>query len=317
MFNVMVTTGENAWEEGAYVWTTARMLEYTDDNLKAEFGFLTPEVLERLASFPTLFMYERGYTGTPKVGRIVKIQQRGPEIRVIFEFDENVSPLTLDKLFEHRWGLSLSDGEFTRTHWSVKDGDLYQVLRDANLLEAPQSPPNDVAELPGDGPAKVDVRPSKVFLVHGRDEGVKHAVARFLETRVGVEVCVLSERPNGGREILTKFQEEADGASYAVVLMSGDDSATLNSRLMPTGQVPPPPRARARQNVIFELGFFIGKLGASRVCALVPPDVEKPSDFDGIVYVPYDDQEGWQRRLVTELHAADVPVSPTWWQIGR
>lgn len=62
------------------------------------------------------------------------------------------------------------------------------------------------------------------------------------------------------------------------------------------------------------MGFFIGQLGVDRVCALVAPGTEKPSDYEGIVYVPLDDQDGWQRKLVTELHAANVPVSPTWWQ---
>ena len=49
---------------------------------------------------------------------------------------------------------------------------------------------------------------------------------------------------------------------------------------------------RPRQNVIFEMGFFIGHLGVERVCALVPPGVEYPSDYDGVVYVPYDEAEG-------------------------
>lgn len=154
--------------------------------------------------------------------------------------------------------------------------------------------------------------PAKVFLVHGRDEAAKHSVARFLERRVGLDVVILSERPNLGRSILTKFQQEADGAAFAIVLMTGDDVGGLRPEL--AGGNPPPPVQRPRQNVIFEMGFFIGQLGVERVCALVPDGVERPSDYDGIVYVPYDDQEGWQRKLVTELHAANVPVSPTWWQ---
>jgi len=160
----------------------------------------------------------------------------------------------------------------------------------------------------------VEVTPAKVFLVHGRDEGAKHAVARFLERRVGVDVVILSERPNRGRSILTKFREEADGAAFAVILLTGDDLGHLRPELVPVGEGAPVAVRRPRQNVLFEMGFFIGQLGVERVCALVAPGVERPSDYDGVVYVPLDDQDGWQRRLVTELHAAEVPVSATWWQ---
>ncbi|WP_370635756.1 TIR domain-containing protein [Acidocella sp. KAb 2-4] len=105
-------------------------------------------------------------------------------------------------------------------------------------------------------------------------------MARFLERRVGLDVVILSERPNRGRSILTKFQQEADGATFAVILMTGDDSGTLRPELAGTRTEPTP---RPRQNVIFEMGFFIGQLGLDRVCALVRPGVERPSDYDGIV----------------------------------
>ena len=67
---------------------------------------------------------------------------------------------------------------------------------------------------------------------------------------------------------------------------------------------------RARQNVIFELGFFIGKLGASRVCALVSGDIEKPSDFDAVVYVQYGSNNGWKTELARELRQAEIRFDP-------
>lgn len=312
MFNVMVTAGDNAWEEGAYVWDRSRVLEHTADDIRAPLRALTPAVLEELAKLPTLFMYEQSADGVPRIGHIRRIQQRGSDIRVIFEFDVSVPPLTDEELQELRWDLQLEDFEFSRTHWAVKDGDLLAILREHGIIgavaaEAPAVEPEPVA------PA-VDVTPAKVFLVHGRDEASKHAVARFLERRVGVDVVILSEQPNRGRSILTKFREEADGAAFAVVLLTGDDLGHLRLELVPAGEAAPVAVQRPRQNVLFEMGFFIGQLGVERVCALVSPGVERPSDYDGVVYVPLDDQDGWQRRLVTELHAADVPVSATWWQ---
>ncbi|GGE02413.1 hypothetical protein GCM10011390_21600 [Aureimonas endophytica] len=312
MFNVMVTANDNAWEEGAYIWDRSRVLEHTAEDIRAPLLALTPAVLEELAKLPTLFMYEQSADGVPRIGHIRRIQQRGSDIRVIFEFDNSIPPLTDEAIQEVRWDLQLTDFEFSRTHWAVKDGDLFVILREHGLIgavapEAPEVEPEPVA------PA-VEVRPAKVSLVHGRDEAAKHAVARFLERRVAVDVIILSERPNRGRSILTKFREEADGAAFAVVLLTGDDLGHLRPELVPAGEAAPVAVRRPRQNVLFEMGFFIGQLGVERVCALVSPGVECPSDYDGVVYVPLDNQDGWQRRLVTELHAADVPVSATWWQ---
>lgn len=98
----------------------------------------------------------------------------------------------------------------------------------------------------------------KVFVVHGRDDGAKNEVALFLSS-IGLEPIILHMRPNRGRHLLLKFQEESDGAGFAVVLITPDDEGAL---------VGGTPQKRARQNVVFELGFFIGKLGAPNVAAL-------------------------------------------------
>jgi predicted nucleotide-binding protein len=140
-------------------------------------------------------------------------------------------------------------------------------------------------------------RPSnKVFLVHGRDSGAMHEVARFLE-KIGVDVTILHERPNKGRALISKFEDEASDISYAVVLMTPDDVGGLKGEK---------PTDRARQNVVFELGFFIGRLGAQNVCALVKPGVERPSDFEAVVYVELDGGK-WKTELARELRAAGVP----------
>ena len=68
------------------------------------------------------------------------------------------------------------------------------------------------------------------------------------------------------------------------------------------------PNPRARQNVVFELGYFMGKLGRERVCPLFKGEVEKPSDIDGIVYVPMDNSDGWQLKLALEMDQAGLPV---------
>src|SRR5205823_10915237 len=101
---------------------------------------------------------------------------------------------------------------------------------------------------------------SKVFIVHGHDRASKAEVDGFIR-KLGFEPIILHERPNKGRALITKFREEAAGAGFAVVLMTPDDLGRAEKAV--------DLNRRARQNVVFELGFFIGKLGPENVAALV------------------------------------------------
>lgn len=143
----------------------------------------------------------------------------------------------------------------------------------------------------------------RVFVVHGRNDQAKSEVVGFLE-ELSLEPIVLHEQPSMGRHLLTKFIDEAELATFAVVLMTGDDVGGL-----PEGEMLP----RARQNVILELGYFLSHLGQPRVCALVTPGLEPPSDFDGIVYVRMTPEGGWRTELERELRAAKMPVD----RVGR
>jgi predicted nucleotide-binding protein len=144
----------------------------------------------------------------------------------------------------------------------------------------------------------------KVFVIHGRDGAMKETVARYLE-RIGLEPIILHEQPNVGRTLFTKFLEVAGETTFAVALLHPDDLGNVASDAR-IGKLNP----RARQNVILEMGFFIGKLGPHRVVALVNGSVEKPSDFEGVVYVAYGDGLAWRTDLARELAAAKVPFDP-------
>ncbi|WP_445217743.1 TIR domain-containing protein [Bradyrhizobium sp. Pa8] len=136
----------------------------------------------------------------------------------------------------------------------------------------------------------------RIFVVHGRDGEHRETVARFLE-QLGFEAIILHEQPNRGRALIAKFREVAADIGFAIVLMTPDDIGGIRD-----GE----PQPRARQNVIFELGFFIGALGPERVAALVSSQVERPSDFDGVVYIPLDGE--WRLPLCRELRAAGYEV---------
>jgi predicted nucleotide-binding protein len=138
-----------------------------------------------------------------------------------------------------------------------------------------------------------------VFVVHGRDESSKQAVARFLE-KLGLHPIILHEQPDKGQTIIQKFEDHSD-VGFAVVLLTADDEGRLRGSHDDL-------RFRARQNVILELGYFLGRLGRSQVCALKADGVEEPSDFHGVLYVPMDSGDGWKVRLAKELKAAGFDI---------
>jgi predicted nucleotide-binding protein len=140
---------------------------------------------------------------------------------------------------------------------------------------------------------------SSVFLVHGHDHELKKAVVQML-SELGLDVTVLHEQADLGRTIIEKFEDHSDVA-YAVVLLTGDDvgrSDSKGSKLRP----------RARQNVVLELGYFLGALGRSRVTALTVGEVEVPSDLAGILFLEVDAGGAWRRRLASEMHGSGMPV---------
>lgn len=139
-----------------------------------------------------------------------------------------------------------------------------------------------------------------VFLVHGHDDKAVHETARFLE-RLQQDITILREQPNEGRTIIEKFENCAD-VGFAVILLTPDD------RGGPSGTSYDDQLARARQNVVLELGYFIGRLGRRRVCTLYTKGVEIPSDYAGVLYVPLDEQGAWRLALAKEMKAAGLPI---------
>jgi len=140
----------------------------------------------------------------------------------------------------------------------------------------------------------------KIFLVHGHDEGTREAAARFLE-KLELEPLILHEQPNKGKTIIEKFVDHSD-VSFAIVLLTADDRGGPFSEPYETQ------RPRARQNVIFELGFFLGKLGRDKVCALYHEGVEIPSDYQGVLFVKLDKVGAWKSLLAREMKEVGLPV---------
>ncbi len=143
------------------------------------------------------------------------------------------------------------------------------------------------------------VRDGPIFIVHGSDTLRAERVARTVKEATGRQTVILREQASLGRTLIEKFEHNAASVSYAIVVLTPDDEG---------GRTGSEPQPRARQNVIFEMGYFYGLIGRGRVSVLLSPGVEKPSDMDGIVYISFDDSGGWRMELFRELEHADIHV---------
>lgn len=139
---------------------------------------------------------------------------------------------------------------------------------------------------------------SKVFIVHGRDDLAKVEVARFVE-KLGLEAIILHEQASSGKTIIEKIEEHTN-VGFGIVLYTPCDVGGLKGET--------DFKARARQNVVFEHGFLMGKIGRSNVCALVKSDVEKPNDISGVVYIGMDNAGGWQAELMKEMKSSGLEI---------
>jgi predicted nucleotide-binding protein len=144
-----------------------------------------------------------------------------------------------------------------------------------------------------------EVENRNIFIVHGHDAHLKEAVARFIE-RLGFNAIIIAERPSAGRTIMEQV-EQYSNVQYAVVLLTPDDLPSVSASDLEQG--------RARQNVVFELGFFVGKLGRSKVHCLRKGQTQLFSDIDGVIWTSVDDPgTDWRIRLAQEMSAAGLAV---------
>lgn len=149
---------------------------------------------------------------------------------------------------------------------------------------------------------KVEIVPidkSQVFIVHGHDEAAKSKTARFIE-KLGLKPIILHEQASGSKTVIEKI-EAYSNVGFGIVLYTPCDIGAKNEE-------EPNIKNRARQNVVFEHGFLIGKIGRENVCALVKDDLETPNDISGVVYVKMDDEEAWHLKIARELRNSGYEI---------
>ncbi len=137
----------------------------------------------------------------------------------------------------------------------------------------------------------------RVFVVHGHDHETRDEICRMLES-FGLAPIILGDEPAKGRTLIEKLEQEG-AVGFAVVLLTGDDLAYDR-------RAPDDWRLRARQKVILELGYLVGRHGRAKVIALYEEGVEIPTDYHGVEYIPLSGE--WQLRLANELRAAGLPL---------
>lgn len=134
----------------------------------------------------------------------------------------------------------------------------------------------------------------KIFVIHGHNSEMKKDVQLFL-ANCGLEEIVLQEQPSMNSSVMQKFNYYANQCSFAIALFSEDDIQKDGKK-------------RARQNVVFELGYFCGILGNDRVRILKQGNVEIPSDLSGIIYHEYNESGNWKINLAKEISAANINI---------
>jgi len=139
----------------------------------------------------------------------------------------------------------------------------------------------------------------KVFILHGHDEEKKDAVAKFL-AKLDLEAVILHEQPGHGINLIEKFEHNLD-VPFAIIILTGDDYG------YPKGK-PEDSKPRPGQNVVFELGFLIGRLKRNLICALHEEGLELPSDYQGAVFIPYDAAGIWKLLIARAMKMANVEI---------
>lgn len=172
----------------------------------------------------------------------------------------------------------------------VKINELESLLAKVNLIHSEVETTRTAAAVQEAAITSNDT----VFIIHGHDDAMKKAVQLFL-TRANLKDIVLHEQPDKNRTVIEKLIEEGSSAAYVIALLSPDDTQGDGT-------------VRARQNVVLEIGYFIGRLGREKVRLLRKGEVVIPSDLQGILFENYDNEGAWRIKLLKEMQAAGLPI---------
>lgn len=305
MFNLIVSYNPESWDSSPYELDRSRVaIEYTADEISERYKFLDDKAIEELKSFPALFVTENESVES-RIGYVTSIRLRQNSVVFDFEFDPAFPTLPVGAIEDLRIDIDLGGWELSRTHWAIKDEPLFEILLRRGYVTQQQLDLSKwgANQQPAAEPPVIPTPPgvfntSQVFIVHGHDDIAKLEMSAFISS-LGLQPIILHQQASSGRTIIEKI-EHYSNVGFGVVLYTPCDVGSRAGEL--TGSY------RARQNVVFEHGFLIGKLGRARVAAVVKGSVETPNDISGVVYVSMDHEGRWKNQLLVELRGAGYHV---------
>jgi hypothetical protein len=304
MFNLLISSNPDSWSGEPYEFDKSRVaVEYTVDEISERYKSLDNTAIEELKSFPTLFVTENEKTES-RIGRITNIRVRSTKVLIEYEFNQIFPSLPRGSIENIRSQIDLGKYELNRTHWAIKDEPIFDILLKKGMITALQFEASQkliFANHPD--PLLIPTRPGEfntkqVFIVHGHDDIAKLEMASFVKS-LKLEPIILHLQASSGRTIIEKI-EHYSNVGFGVVLYTPCDVGAKVGALSSA--------YRARQNVVFEHGYLIGKLGRPRVAAVVKGLIETPNDISGVVYLALDDAGAWKESLKMELRAAGYNV---------
>ncbi len=157
-------------------------------------------------------------------------------------------------------------------------------------------------------PASSMNSPKEVFIVHGHDDTAREQLELILH-KLGLEPFILANSGGQGLTIIealeSKIGKNSSVTAFGIVLMTPDDMGYALSA--GADEVQP----RARQNVVLEMGMLISSIGRKNMAILVKGHIEKPSDADGILYIPFNNHvKETVPRLANRLKDSGFVLSP-------
>ena len=307
MFNLLISYNPDSWNSSPYSLNKNRVaVEYTVNEISERYRSLDQKAIEELKSFPTLFVTE-DESSDSRIGYITNIRIREPDVIIDFKFDPHLPSLPIGAIEDMKIELDIGGWEMSRTHWAIKNEPLFEILINKKYITKEQlkasgfSSPKITQEPKLLKTAPGEFNKSQVFIVHGHDELTKLEMHDFIK-ELGLEPIILHMQANSGMTVIEKI-ERYSNVGFGIILYTPCDVGTKVGELKYD--------YRARQNVVFEHGFLIGKLGRSRVAAVLKEKrgrIETPNDISGVVYHKMDDDNAWKKSLISELRNVGFSV---------
>lgn len=294
MFNLLISYEQDSWDSSPYELPRDRaVVEYTDDEISARYKKFDEKAIEELKSFPTLFVTENE-TVESRIGYITGIRLRRDTVVIHFEFDPELPSLRKGAIEDLRVEIDLGSWELSRTHWAIKNEPIFEILVRKGYITKEQRSASLARKARNESTGQIEetqTDTTQVFIVHGHDDLAMLEMSRFISD-LGFKPIILQHEASSGRTIIEKI-EDYTNVGFGIVLYTPCDIGYEVGSLER--------QHRSRQNVVFEHGYLIGKLGRQKVIPVFKDQIEKPSDIEGLVYITMDKEGNWEKGLKKEI----------------